>query len=169
LELGLNLDQLARQIPAFKKRYLRNEDFARADLAQLFPDDELKDARTFSCNELHSCWFENLGKGGFRKHLLPVEAQFAPVNAIVAHDLDGDGKLDLLLAGNEYQASVMAGRYDASYGLFLRGTGAGGFQPLSDVGQGIFIKGDVKDLKLMGDLILVGVNDDRMRIIKIKR
>ena len=29
---------------------------------------------------------------------------------------------DILLAGNEYQAEVMTGRYDASYGCFLRGS-----------------------------------------------
>jgi len=47
-----------------------------------------------------------------------VEAQFAPVNALLCEDLDGDGNLDLLLAGNEYQMEVMAGRQDALYGLF---------------------------------------------------
>ena len=50
-----------------------------------------------------------------------MEAQFAPVNAIVCNDLDGDGIKDILLAGNEYQTEVMTGRYDASYGCFLKG------------------------------------------------
>lgn len=171
LQLGLNLDQLARQIPSFKKRFLRNTDFASTDLGGLFPDDVLKDAIKLRCNELHSCWFENLGGGKFRKHILPLEAQFAPVNAIVAHDLDGDGKPDLLLAGNEYQAEVMYGRYDASYGLFLKGEGAGEFRALTNVGDGIFIKGDVKDMKLIknsrgDDLILVGINNERMEILR---
>ena len=50
-----------------------------------------------------------------------MEAQFAPVNAIICDDLDNDGYKDLLLAGNEYQTEVITGRYDASYGCFLRG------------------------------------------------
>ena len=50
-----------------------------------------------------------------------MEAQFAPVNAIICDDLDNDGFKDLLLAGNEYQTNVMTGRYDASYGCFLKG------------------------------------------------
>ena len=45
------------------------------------------------------------------------------MNAILCEDLDEDGVLDLLLAGNEYQADVMIGRYDASYGCFLKGDG----------------------------------------------
>ncbi|MES1160676.1 MAG: hypothetical protein ABUM51_07965, partial [Bacteroidota bacterium] len=126
---------------------------------------------TLHCNELHTCWFENLGNGKYRKHILPAEAQFAPVNAILPHDLDGDGKLDLLLAGNEYQAEVMNGRYDASYGLFLKGDGKGNFLPMPHLNDGIFIKGDVKDMKLIknskGDnLILVGINNDRMQVFR---
>jgi hypothetical protein len=131
----------------------------------------LKDAIKLDCNELHTCWFENPGNGSFRKHILPVEAQFAPVNAMLAHDLDGDGKLDLLLAGNEYQAEVMNGRYDASYGLFLKGDGKGNFLPATHVNAGFFIKGDVKDMKLIknskgDDLILVGINNERMRVFR---
>jgi hypothetical protein len=75
------------------------------------------------CYETRSCFFENTGSGRFTKKPLPMEAQFAPVNAIICDDLDGDGHKDLLLAGNEYQAERIRGRYDASYGCFLRGTG----------------------------------------------
>jgi hypothetical protein len=171
LQLGMNLDMLSRQIPSFKKRFLRNTDYASADLAGVLPEDVLKEALQLNCNEMHSCWFENLGNGSFRKHILPLETQFAPVNAIIARDLDGDGKMDLLLGGNEYQAEVMYGRYDAGYGLFLKGAGAGKFLPRTHLPGGIFIKGDVKDMKWMKDgkgenLILVGINDERMRIFK---
>ena len=174
LQLGMNLTQLTRQMPSVKKRFLKNSDFASADFTQIFPDVILKDALKLSCNELHTCWFENLGHGQFRKHILPPEAQFAPVNAILAHDLDGDGKLDLLLAGNEYQAEVMTGRYDASYGLFLKGDGKGNFLPITHINDGIFIKGDVKDLKgiknAAGDeLILAAINDDQMRIFRVNK
>jgi hypothetical protein len=56
-----------------------------------------------TCDETQSCWLENAGNGKFIKHILPKEAQFAPVNAIVCADMDGDGIKDILLAGNEYQ------------------------------------------------------------------
>lgn len=167
LQPGMDLNHLSRQEPSFKDRFPTNTDFAKAGLAQILPAEATKDALTLNCNELHTCWFENLGGGKFRKHLLPLEAQFAPVNAILARDLDGDGKMDLVLAGNEYQAEVIGGRYDASYGLLLKGTGHGNFAP---VPHGIFIKGDVRDIKSIkngkgGDLILVGINDQAMRIL----
>jgi len=167
LQLGMDLNHLSRQEPSFKDRFPTNTDFAKAGLAQILPAEAMNDALTLNCNELHTCWFENLGGGKFRKHLLPLQAQFAPVNAILARDLDGDGKVDLVLAGNEYQAEVIGGRYDASYGLLLHGEGHGNFAP---VPRGIFIKGDVKDIKSIkngkgGDLILVGINDQTMRIL----
>ena len=173
-QLGMNLAQLTRQMLSFKKRFLKNAGFAMTDFTELFPDAMLNDALKLSCHELHTCWFENLGNGKFRKHILPAEAQFAPVNAILAHDLDGDGKLDLLLAGNEYQAEVMSGRYDASYGLLLKGNGKGDFLPITNINDGVFIKGDVKDMKMIknatgGQLILAAINDDRMRILRVNK
>ena len=119
-----------------------------------------------------SCWFENLGNGKFIKHPLPVEAQFAPVNAIICDDLDNDGYKDLLLAGNDYQSDVMTGRYDASYGCFLRGNSKKTFTPVPPVKSGFILKGDVKNMSLLGlsnggKIILAAVNNDSMRVFKV--
>jgi len=58
---------------------------------------------------------------------LPIEAQLAPIYASLAGDFDGDGKIDLVVAGNFYGVTPREGRYDASYGLLLHGDGHGGF------------------------------------------
>ena len=115
-----------------------------------------------------------MGNGKFVKHPLPVEAQFAPVNAIICDDLDNDGYKDLLLAGNEYQTEVMTGRYDASYGLFLKGNNKKEFIPVSPVKSGFFIKGDVKDMALLRlpngqKLVLAAVNNDALRVFSVKK
>ena len=126
---------------------------------------------TYSCDETRSCYFENVGNGRFIKHILPQEAQFAPVNAIVCDDLNNDGIPDLLLAGNEYQADVVTGRYDASYGCFLKGGKNKTFKSIPPSASGFFIKGDVKDMTLMKSakdkLVLATVNNDSMVIFKI--
>jgi hypothetical protein len=54
---------------------------------------------------------------------LPLQAQLAPVFGLVCADLDEDGNLDVLLTGNSFSTEVMAGRYDAGYGLCLLGDG----------------------------------------------
>src|SRR6185437_7549759 len=69
------------------------------------------------CKEMRSGYFENDGHGRFHFRPFPMEAQIAPVNTLCMADVDGDGVEDIMLAGNEYQASMVSGRYDASYGL----------------------------------------------------
>ncbi|MDQ3843802.1 MAG: VCBS repeat-containing protein, partial [Bacteroidota bacterium] len=130
---AVNRDLLAEQVPAVKKKFLAHRQYATAVFDDLFPD---KNGLTeLACNETGSCYFENTGRGKFIKHLLPMQAQFAPVNALLYNDMDNGGINDLLVAGNEYQTEVMTGRYDASYGLFLKGTKKG-FVPVPPVQSG---------------------------------
>lgn len=120
-----------------------------------------------SCEITSTVWLQNQGNGKFVQHNLPLQAQFAPVNAIIAKDMDGDGIIDLLLAGNEYQSEVVAGRYDASYGVFLKGQGNGAFGYVNNNASGFFINGDVRNLSLLdtkkGTLVLAAVNDGKLR------
>ena len=55
--------------------------------------------------------------GKFEAIDLPVEAQKAPINRTIVRDVNEDGKADLLLGGNFFEAKPEAGRYDASYGV----------------------------------------------------
>lgn len=172
-----NRQELSGQVPMIKKRYPLNRDYAQAtfsDIYQAAPGDSLLH---LICNETRSCWFENLGHGKFVKHILPVEAQFSPVNAIVCADLDHDGAPDLVLAGNEYQAEVTRGRYDASYGCFLKGTPRPGndqrFTSIPGRITGLRLRGDIKSMALIRSagahaLLLAAANDDSLRVFDIK-
>jgi len=169
---GISKSQFADQVPAIKKQFLYTKDYAGATFDDIFPKNRRENLMQLRCDETRSCYFENLGKGKFKKHVLPMEAQFAPVNAIVCDDLNGDGYLDILLAGNEYQADVITGRYDASYGCFFKGTGNKTFQFIPSVKSGFIINGDVKDLQVVrlsngSKLILAAVNNDSLRVFKI--
>ena len=169
---SINRDQFAEQVPLIKKSFLLHKDYATATMTTIFKGDN-KDLQTFTCNESRSCWIENTGTGKFTMHVLPQEAQFAPVNAIVCTDVDRDAINDLLLAGNEYQTEVITGRYDASYGCFLKGDGKKGFKAIAPNQSGFMINGDVKDMKMIINnkkekLILVAVNNDYMKVFKCK-
>ena len=168
---SINLDQFAADIPTIKKKFSSNKDFTKATPGDIFT--ESKHLKILICNETRSCWLENKGGGKFAMHALPMEAQFAPVNAIVYADMDGDGINDILLAGNEYQTEVKTGRYDASYGCFLKGMGNSKFNFISPAKSGFLINGDVKDMKMITNsknekLILVGVNDDSLKVFECK-
>jgi hypothetical protein len=164
--------QLAMQAPGVKKRFLLNDDYARAGFEDIFPGKSKADVLHFDCDETRSCWLENMGNGKFVKHILPVQAQFAPVNAIICEDIDHDGYKDLLLAGNDYQTDVIRGRYDASYGCYLRGSNKGEFISVPPDRSGFVLKGDVKDMALIRlangkRMVLAAVNNDSVRAFRI--
>lgn len=170
---AISRSQFAEQVPSIKKQFLRYKDYANAKFNDIFKGNTKDGLLHFHCDETRSCWFENMGNGKFIKHSLPMEAQFAPVNAILCDDFDNDGFKDLLLAGNEYQTEVMTGRYDASYGCFLKGNSKKIFEIAPPAASGFIIKGDVKDLALIhtskgGKLILAAVNNDTLRVFKVK-
>ena len=164
--------QFADQVPAVKKQFLLAKDYAKASFDDIFKGNKKEGLMHFTCDETRSCYFENLGGGKFKKHLLPIEAQFAPINSIICDDVDGDGNMDLIMAGNEYQTEVMTGRYDASYGLFLKGSEDKSFQVVPPIRSGFIVDGDVKDMELIQmsnrqKLLLVALNNDSLRVFRI--
>ena len=169
---SINKYQLAAQVPLINKQFLLNKDYATATADKIFSNN--KNPVVLTCNETRSCWIENKSNGKFEMHALPMEAQFAPVNTIVCADMDGDGIKDILLAGNEYQTEVITGRYDASYGCFLKGKGNNVFVAVSPASSGFILNGDVKDLKLINNrngnkLLLAGVNNDSLHVFRIDK
>ncbi len=170
---AISREQFAAQVPLVKKKFLFNENYAASDIEAVLTGTSREDIIELTCNESKTVWFENTGNTKFVMHSLPVEAQFAPVNAIQSMDINGDGHLDLILAGNEYQAEVMTGQYDASYGLILLGEGSGNFRSMRAVESGLIIDGDVKDLKIFTTnnnehIILAAVNADQLQSFLLK-
>jgi hypothetical protein len=164
--------QFAEQVPAIKKRFLRYQDYAQATFEDIFKGKAKDSMLSFMCNETRSCWLENQGNGKFIKHALPMEAQFAPVNAVIAEDLDGDGYKDLILAGNEYQSDIMIGRYDASYGTVLKGSYKKIFAFVPPLASGFIVDGDVKSMAIIpaangGKLLVVAANSDSLQVFRL--
>lgn len=96
--------------------------------------------------------FEQLGGGkGWRMHPLPVEAQLTPVFAVAAADLDGDGRKDLLLGGNQSLTRIRYGQYDAAACTALKNLGGWKFSVIPDVQAGLALRGDVRGLKAAPD------------------
>jgi len=169
---GISRDLWATQMPSIKKVYDKNELYAKAKMDDIFTKEMMDGATILDCREVRSGWFENDHKGRFIFHPFPSLAQIAPVNAIVCMDVDGDGNMDIIAGGNEYQAAVTTGRYDASYGVLLKGDGRGGFTAVGAGKSGLILDGDVKDLKLVhtpeGRVLMVAVNDAPMEAWRMR-
>jgi hypothetical protein len=143
-------DELMRQLPGLKKKFLTYDAYGKARFTDLFTPAELQGARVLQANNFHSIYLENLGHGHFRMRPLPAEAQMAPLYGMVVDDFNGDGNLDVAVSGNDYGNEVTNGRYDALNGLVLLGDGKGNFSPQTIAGSGLFIPGDGKALVQLG-------------------
>jgi len=167
-------DELVRLIPQLRRRYPSYAAFGASRIDDILPASELKQATVLEARVFASSVALNSGDGTFRLQPLPVEGQFAPVYASLAADFDGDGHADLLLAGNLYGVQPVLGRYDASYGLLLHGTGDGRFESVDMEQSGLLIEGQVRHLGLLrhagGDrLIVVARNNDRLQVLRALR
>jgi len=162
---------LLQQIPSLKNKFKTYEDYARATMDDIFPENTVKDAYVRDSRFFESAWIENLGRGSFRMHALPVEAQIAPVFGMLANDYNADGNADLLLTGNSYSSNVYDGQHDAFTGLWLKGDGKGGFTPVPGRESGFFVDGDAKGLAELvmnngSSLILAGQNSGSLKVFK---
>ena len=72
------------------------------------------------------------------------------------------------MGGNLYAVKPEVGRYDANYGLLLKGKGDGSFDVVPSVESGFFLKGEVRDLVSLKrgneSLLLVAKNNDAMQL-----
>jgi len=65
-------DQLVKQLPFLNKRFLSYNDFAKANLKELFSNNSLKKANKKYAYTLASSYLENLGDNTFKLHELPI-------------------------------------------------------------------------------------------------
>ena len=144
-------DDIIKQLPLLKKKFPTYKQFARADIHDIFSDNDVAGALHLQATNFKTCYIENLGNGKFKMHPLPAMAQMAPVYGMIVDDFNNDGNLDVLLCGNDFGNEVRDGRYDAMNGLLLLGDGKGNFVPQTILQSGIYIPGNAKALvKLRG-------------------
>src|SRR5256885_10363724 len=158
-------DELVAALPALKARYPRYEDYARQTVTDIFSATDLKGAVFKQARTFETALARNNGDGSFTLVPLPREAQLRPVYGSLARDVDGDGKTDLLLAGNFDGVQPEIGRMAAGYGLLLTGDGAGRFTPVRADHSGFVVPGQARDIERVrgrrGDLYVVTRNNDR--------
>lgn len=161
-------DEIVSELPSLNKKFIRYADFAKSTIDDILsPDQKEKAKKLYVYTMLSSLLINNKGK--FELKPLPVEAQFSIVNAILYKDYDGDGKEDILLAGNFYPFRVQQGRCDAGMGSLLKGDGRGNFSVIDRTHTGLYIPGDVRNMAALntagGSIIAVSKNNDAVQVI----
>jgi enediyne biosynthesis protein E4 len=163
--LGQQFYQLALRYPTYAA-------FSTATMDQLFGQPLLGRALHYQVDGFASLMLHNDGGGAFSATPLPTAAQIAPIKSIVVHDVDGDGNLDLLIAGNLYDTEPNTPRADAGNGLWLRGDGHGHFTPVSPRESGFLAPRNVAALALLGtptgSALLVANTGDSLQAFTIR-
>ncbi len=168
-----SLASLGQEIYSLAVKFPTYGSFAQASVPQLFSAAQLQQAVHYQADTFASVYLHNDGGGTFSSFALPTLAQIAPIKSIIAHDVDGDGHLDLLVAGNLYDVDPNTPRADAGNGLWLRGDGKGHFTPVSPTESGFLAPGRVSGLALIntptGKAVLVANTGDSLQAFAIRQ
>jgi hypothetical protein len=164
--LGEAIYPLAVRFPTFAS-------FAKASVGEAFSSVQLKQAIHYQVDTFASVYLHNDGGGTFSSRALPNLAQIAPIKGIIATDVDSDGNLDLIVAGNLYDAEPNTPRADAGNGLLLKGDGRGRFAPVPPAESGFLAPLNVSGLALIntptGKGVIVANTGDSLQVFTIRK
>jgi hypothetical protein len=164
--LGPTIYPVALRVPSYAS-------FATASVEQLFGAPQLRRALHYQTDTFASVYLQNNGDGTFTSVSLPNLAQISAIRGIIAHDVDGDGNLDLIVAGNLYATEPNTPPADAGNGLWLKGDGRGHFTPVPPVESGFLAPRNVAGLALMqtaaGKAVLVANTGDSPQAFTIRK
>ena len=164
-------DEMTKQLPSLKKKYLSYEKFAKAEFKDFFPKETIRNSQKYSTTMFESVYIENLGNFVLKYKSLPKQIQFSTANAFEIRDFNNDNNLDVLVGGNFFRSNIQMGRYDANFGELLLGDGRGKFKCTPRSALGISLRGQISKIlpvsigKTKYELVIV--NDDSVKLLKI--
>lgn len=166
----LSKDQLVKQVPMLKKKFLKYEDFKNVRLEDILSIDSAKDIH-LKAEMFASVWIENKN-GSYLIRQLPAEAQIFPIFSFLVNDINEDTYPDILMAGNLYAVQPDLGRYDAGYGLLMLGDGKGNFLPMTMNQSGFIVTGEARDIEIIANStgerrLLISRNNDYVLVFKL--
>src|SRR5436190_4434597 len=136
--------EITDQFPGLKKENLRNAEYAKKDIGELFGKELVETSQRKLFNYCSSVIAYNEGNNRFRIEKLPVWVQLSSVNAAEITDINKDNRPDLILGGNMFTFPPQFGRLDASYGHVLINEGGGKFRYVLNRESGMNVRGQIR-------------------------
>lgn len=163
--------ELTGQIVSLKKENLKASEYAKKTIHELFSEDILKNTIVKKATISETIVAVNNGGGKFSIKKLPSRVQFSCVCGISCSDVNDDGNMDIILAGNNFEFKPQYSRLDANYGSVLLGDGKMNFQWQEYNASGFFVKEEIKHLDYFKDkegnkYLFAAINDNRPKIFK---
>jgi hypothetical protein len=162
--------ELTGQINSLKKQNLKFSEYATKSIDELFSKQVLEASTVKTINTFASLIAINNGNGNFTVKELPSIAQLSCICDIKCEDINKDGYLDLILAGNNFNFKPQFSRLDANQGLVLFGDENGNFKTQTETG--FKVKGEVKAMEWLTDksgkrYLIVAVNNSKPKIFRV--
>lgn len=165
-----NKDELQKQMPLMKKKYLYAEDFAKATLQEMFGKDKLKKADVLTADYFENVVLINEGNWKFTVKALPWLAQLASYRDAVVVDANNDNRPDILLAGNFDHNNIQMGKYNSDIGTILINKGDGNFT--CENLNGLISRGEVRHIRKLKaggkEMFILARNNDNTRVIQFR-
>ena len=164
--------ELTEQLVSLKKQNLKASDYAKRTIHELFPKEVIEKSIVKQSAISYSLIAINDGQGNFSIKKLPPRTQLSCICDISCMDVNNDGHLDLIMAGNDFEFKPQFSRLDAGYGHVLLGDGNFGFIWQDYDTSGFFVRDEVKHLKAFKDkngrrYLIAAINDDKPKIFAI--
>ena len=164
--------ELTAQLVSLKKQNLKASEYAKKGIDELFPKAIFEKSMTKKSNISETIIAVNEGDGKFSTKVLPSRTQFSCVCGIVCTDVNNDGNLDLIMAGNNFEFKPQYSRLDANYGSVLLGDGKLNFMWQDYNTSGFMIKNEVKHLKTIKGkegktYLIAAINNESPKIFSI--
>ncbi|MEO0505698.1 MAG: FG-GAP-like repeat-containing protein [Bacteroidota bacterium] len=164
--------ELTGQLVSLKKENLKASDYARRTMPELFSEFVLEQSIVKESTTSSSVIAINEGNGKFTIKKLPPRAQFSCICGISCADVNGDGNLDLIMAGNNFEYKPQFSRLDANYGNVLLGDGNLNFEWQNYNQSGFFIREEVKHLAQLKDkkgnrFLIAAINEGKPQIFAL--
>lgn len=161
--------EITTQILALKKANIKASEYAKKTIDELFSKEVIANTIVKKASISESVIAINNGNGNFTIQKLPSRVQFSCICGIQCTDVDNDGNLDIILAGNNFEFKPQYSRSDANYGTVLLGDGKMGFEWQSYSKSGFFIMDEVKHLELFKDkngqrFLITAINNEKPKI-----
>ena len=165
-------DRLMDELSMLRTRFPTYEAYAEATMDDLLTEHQRKTARRLKAHTFRTSVFEQRDDDTFVRHDLPVETQFSPTRGIVVHDVNEDGRPDVLLAGNDFTVRKPWGPADAGKGALLLNRGNLTFDAQRSAESGFSAPDDVRDLLFVSTsdtpLVVVANNDASLDLFEMR-
>jgi len=133
----------SQQLPYIKKAFPTFDGFAKASLQEIIGKEKIKGSLRYELTEFNSGIFWGTAEGDYRWEAFPADAQISPITGFAVEDVNGDGKPEVISAGNLYDTEVETSRYDAGKGCIMNWT-ADGWSFHEPIETGFYAGGNIR-------------------------